>query len=240
MGFGHGDHLGNEAQAVTLLSLISDRALQKSLKSACQNHSSIDQQIKDNLAVIDNKAQIRQMKMQFEDFSYQDHELHRVVKLLENLEISEQDMDEYVTTIRNILRPYWQSEDAQKTVNVALATNLESTVYQTLKILAQIAPVNQEDPFTLDSIEPQHKVFLATGHQYDVNQLAKWVEDDKQNNTVKDAFNIEIDKRDLSDVVDSYHNLSEHNQSANSYRFFGSSQQSPEPRQTHSSRPNMD
>lgn len=44
-------------------------------------------------------------------------------------------------------------------------------IYNVLIALAELKPLNDTDPITLDKIKDKNKIFTSTGHQYDINTL---------------------------------------------------------------------
>lgn len=224
-GFRQGGHISNDKQLVKLISLVTDRTLQLSLMDSVRQQTS---NVQTDFEQIDIKALIRQAKLLLEDFILLDRKtLTTVVDMLDRLEnngFEDQDKVQLVESVRGHLRPYWRSE--QHTHVSSLNTDMESAAYQALKILARVAPLNDQDIITCDEIPRDQRVFSAAGHQYEVTQLANWM---NQTSSNVDYFNIEMDPRDV-DEVNNYQASHGHQTSSNNeYGFFSGFPEEPEP-----------
>ncbi len=58
--------------------------------------------------------------------------------------------------------------------NLKKINELLDALHTKLIILANFKPVNQNDPITREAIEPNDKVVVSTGHQFDINSLVDY------------------------------------------------------------------
>jgi hypothetical protein len=84
------------------------------------------------------------------------------------------------------LATYWQSpekvaaevisrvDDIRKELIKILDSTKDDAAYNTLLLLAELKPINDEDPSSMEKIKDDDKVFISTGFQFDIKQLITW------------------------------------------------------------------
>ena len=83
---------------------------------------------------------------------------------------------------------------------------LNNLVFNTLLALAQLAPLNDEDPINLEEINANDAVFISTGYQFSLTNLINWhkhrpLRDDEEEKVLLDpTTNIAFAKKDMEHI----------------------------------------
>lgn len=77
-----------------------------------------------------------------------------------------------VETLRRELLDILKNE--KKVLGIIVDKELGDICHNVLLKLARLSPLNTEDPSTLEPIASQSRVFVSTGHQYDIHQLINY------------------------------------------------------------------
>lgn len=78
---------------------------------------------------------------------------------------------------------------------------LKDVVYDALIALAKIFPNNDEDPISLESIDEPYKIFISTGHQFDIRSLVLYYHT-KPNRAFYNPFtNLPLSEQDKKHVL---------------------------------------